>query len=94
MLNAARSGALNHMHYELLISEEAREQLRNLPKEVRKNIGRRLNDLQNGLSGDVKKLTVREHKYRLRVGAYRALFQLEGRTIFVYAVSHRKDVYE
>ncbi len=81
------------MHYDLVISEEAREQLRALPKPIRKNIGRRLDALQAGFSGDVKKLTAREHKYRLRVGSYRVLFQLEDATIFVYAVKHRKEAY-
>lgn len=81
------------MRYGLLISEEARDQLRALPKAMRRNIGQRLDVLQNGLSGDVKKLTAREHKYRLRVGSYRVLFQLGGSTIFVYAVKHRREAY-
>jgi hypothetical protein len=54
------------MLYKLLIGEEAREQLRSLPKSIRRNIGQRLESLQDGLAGDVKKLTAREHKYRLR----------------------------
>ena len=82
------------MPFELLISEEAREQLRALPKSIRKNVGRRLETLQKDFSGDVKKLTGREHKYRLRVGSYRILFRLEGQSIFVYAVKQRKDAYE
>ena len=82
------------MRYALYISEEARDHLRALPKPIRKTIGRRLDALQNNLSGDVKKLTGREHKYRLRVGSYRVLFQLEGSTIFVYAVKQRKEAYE
>jgi mRNA interferase RelE/StbE len=82
------------VRYNLLISDEAREQLRALPKPMRRNIGQRLDALQNGLAGDVKKLTAREHKYRLRVGNYRILFRLEGPTIFVYAVKHRKEAYE
>ena len=80
--------------YSLLISEEAREQLRTLPKPLRRNIGQRLDALQGGLAGDVKKLTAREHKYRLRVGSYRILFRLEGAVIFVYAVKHRREAYE
>ena len=80
--------------YSLLISEEAREQLRALPKPLRRNIGQRLDALQDGLAGDVKKLTAREHKYRLRVGSYRVLFRLEGPVIFVYAVKHRREAYE
>jgi len=82
------------VRYELLIAEEAREQLRALPKPVRRAIGQRLDALQSGFSGDVRKLTGREHKYRLRVGSYRVLFQLEGLTVFVYAVKHRKAAYE
>lgn len=82
------------MRYELFLGEEARNQIRGLPKAIRENIGHRLENLQQDLSGDVKKLTAREHKYRLRVRAYRVLFQLGGGTIFVYAVKHRKDAYE
>jgi mRNA interferase RelE/StbE len=82
------------MLYNLLIGEEAREQLRSLPKSIRRNIGHRLESLQDGLAGDVKKLTAREHKYRLRVGNYRVLFVLEGSTIFIYAVKHRREAYE
>ena len=81
------------MRYNLVISDEAREQLRAMPKSVRQNVGRRLDALQDSFSGDVKKLSAREAKYRLRVGSYRVLFQLEGTTIFVYAVKHRKEAY-
>lgn len=44
-----------NVHYTLAISEEARDQLRALPKEWRKRIGDRLTALQNNLAGDVKK---------------------------------------
>ena len=43
----------------LEIKEEARQQLRALPKEQRRNIGRRLDALQSNLSGDIKKLTAK-----------------------------------
>jgi mRNA interferase RelE/StbE len=81
------------MRYELVISDEARVQLRSLPKALRRSIGHRLDLLQDDLTGNVKKLSAQEKKYRLRVGAYRILFQLEGPTIFVYAVKHRRDAY-
>jgi mRNA interferase RelE/StbE len=45
------------------------------------------------LSGSVKKLKGSRNEYRLRVGDYRALFELEGRTATVYAVGNRKDIY-
>ena len=65
------------MRYRLEIKEEARQQLRALPKEKRRNVGRRLDTLQIDLSGDVKKLSAKAHEYRLRVGTLRVLFTLE-----------------
>lgn len=82
------------MRYNLIVGDEAKEQLRALPKPLRRNIGQRLELLQEGLTGDVKKLRAVQKKYRLRVGSYRVLFQLEGPAIFVYAVKHRREVYE
>jgi mRNA interferase RelE/StbE len=80
--------------YKLNVSEEAREQLRSLPKDRRQQIGEKLNALQHGLGGDVKKLHAAEDKYRLRVGKYRVLFRLEGNLIVIYAVKDRKEAYE
>jgi mRNA-degrading endonuclease RelE of RelBE toxin-antitoxin system len=54
------------MRYRLEIKEEARRQLRALPKEQRRNIGGRLDALQNDLVGNIKKLTGRTQEYRLR----------------------------
>jgi mRNA interferase RelE/StbE len=82
------------MSYRLEIKEEARQQLRALAKEQRRNVGRRLDALQRNLSGDVKKLTAKTHEYRLRVGSLRVLFTLEKNLISVYAVRDRKQAYE
>ena len=82
------------MRYRLEIKDEARQQLRALSKEQRQNVGRRLDMLQNNLTGDVKKLTGRTQEYRLRVGSFRVLFMLETDLISVYRVSDRKEVYE
>ena len=82
------------IEYRLALSEEAREQLRELPKDRRRQIGARLTLLQVNLTGDVKKLNAFENKYRLRVGKYRVFFRLEGGLIAVYSVKDRKDAYE
>ena len=82
------------MRYRLEIKEEARQQLRALPKDQRRNVGRRLDALQTNLSGDVKKLTAKTHEYRLRIGALRVLFTLEKDLVSVYAVRDRKKAYE
>jgi len=81
-------------NFELFLSDEALEQLRALPKELRRRIGERLNALESDFQGDIKKLTGTENKYRLRVGNHRVLFRLAGRQIQVYAVKDRKEAYE
>jgi mRNA interferase RelE/StbE len=86
-------GCNTTMRYRLEIKEEARQQLKTLPKEQRRNVGRRLDALQLDLSGDVKKLTAKTHEYRLRVGTLRVLFTLEKDLISVYAVRDRKKAY-
>ncbi len=66
------------MRYRLEIKEEARQQLRTLSREQRRNIGRRLDALQTNLSRDVKKLTAKTREYRLRAGSLRVLSTLEN----------------
>ena len=49
--------------------------------------------LEGNLGGDVQKLKGSKNEYRLRIGNYRALFELEGRVATVYAVGDRKEIY-
>ena len=82
------------MEYEIELLDEGRKQLRALPKPVRYAVGSRINQLQNDLAGDVKKLKGSKKKYRLRVGDYRVLFELEANRIVKYDVGDRKEIYE
>ena len=82
------------VRYRIEIKEEARRQLRALPRELRRNIGPRLDALQNDLAGDMKKLSAKTAEYRLRVGGFRVLFTLEKDLIVVYTVQDRKEAYE
>lgn len=82
------------MRYRIEISQKAREQLRAMPKELRRNIGGRMEILRDDLRGDVLKLKDKGSRYRLRVGSHRILFVLAGETIQVYAVKDRKEAYE
>ena len=43
---------------------------------------------------NLKKLTNFDPPYRLRVGNYRVLFDIEDNTITVYRVRHRKESYK
>ncbi|MFO7540585.1 MAG: type II toxin-antitoxin system RelE/ParE family toxin [Chloroflexota bacterium] len=49
--------------------------------------------LLDNLAGDVKHLTDFYPEYRLRVGDYRVLFEIEGNEVVIYRIRHRKDVY-
>src|SRR5438445_12807075 len=80
--------------YEMEIKDEARAALRALPDDIRRQIGFRLHLLQQDFSGDLKKLKGSKNEYRLRVGNYRVLFEMEGRRIVVYTVGPRKDIYQ
>jgi mRNA interferase RelE/StbE len=80
--------------YRLFISDEARAQIRALPEEFRRNIGHRIDLLQQEFSGDIKKLEGPRSHYRLRIGSHRVLFRMNADIIEVYAVKQRKNAYE
>ena len=82
------------VRYRIEISEKARDQLRALPKEVRRAIGYRMETMRDDLGGDVVKLRDKGSRYRLRVGTYRVLFVLAGDVIQGYAVKDRKEAYD
>ena len=50
--------------------------------------------LQLGLHGDIKRLHETEAMYRLRMGDYRVLFDVEGGVIVIRRIGNRKDVYD
>ncbi len=82
------------MRYRIEISAKARGQLRAMPKELRRNIGARIELLREDLHGDVVKLKDQGNRYRLRVGSFRVLFVLAEESIQLYAVRDRKDAYD
>jgi len=82
------------VRYHIDIPDAAKARLRAMPESARQEIGYRLFLLQEGLSGDVKKLRGSRNQYRLRIGNYRVLFELESDSITVYELGHRKDIYK
>lgn len=55
---------------------------------------RKISRLENGLTGNIKRLRQADFGYRLRMGDYRILFDVEDDTIVIQKIGHRKDVYE
>ena len=86
--------------YKLSYSNEAKEDLRKLPKYISKRIGDKLifYSHQKNIFNFAKPLYgVGEKRYRFRVGDYRILFTIEPDGIIVVlvilAIGHRKDIY-
>jgi len=82
------------MRYTVILTDEVKAQLRALPPAMRREIGHKPFLLKDNLSGDVQKLKGSKNEYRLRIGNYRALFELESRVATVYAVGDRKEIYQ
>ena len=88
---------MNSTKYKVFLESRADKQLRKLPLEDRERVLARIQKLKEGLLPelDVKKLKGYKDQYRLRVGEFRVLFELQPeRTIIVYAVLPRKKAYQ
>lgn len=81
------------MNYRIEFKPRAIKDLKGLPELERRRIMFRIEDLGENLSGDVKKLTNFSPEYRLRVGDYRVLFEIEGINVVIYRVLHRREAY-
>lgn len=81
------------MGYEIEFKPKAIKDLDSLPRETARRILEKAGRLQNNLQGDVKRLTNFTPEYRLRVGDYRVLFEVEGNRVVVYRIGHRREVY-
>jgi mRNA interferase RelE/StbE len=81
------------MRYTVVLTDEVKAGLHGLPLALRREISHRLFLLEDDLTGNLKKLKGSSDEYRLRIGDWRVLFVLEGRTVTVYAVGNRKDIY-
>ena len=81
------------MNYQIEIKPRAFKDLRGLPKAQANRILDAVEALHDNLAGDVKKLTNHTPEYRLRVGDYRILFEVESDIIVVYRITHRKNAY-
>ena len=82
------------MNYTVELKPRAIKDLRNLQRQDSSRIADALERLQSDMTGDVKKLTNFTPEYRLRVGQFRVLFEVEtGTRIVVYRIVHRREAY-
>ncbi len=74
--------------------EKALKELESLEVSIARRIIKSVNELsKNPFSKDVKKL-IGFNGFRLRVGSYRIIFNIDGNTINILKVGHRKNVYK
>ncbi len=87
------------MYYEVMIARRAAKELKKLPRQTRERIAEKIamlgHDPDNSAL-DVKPLeNLPAAHFRLRVGAYRVLFDREDdiRVIAIIRVAHRREAY-
>ena len=81
------------MKYLVQFKPKAIKDLGKLPIEVQNRILTKIETMEDNLQGDVKRLTNFTPEYRLRVGDYRVLFEIEGGIIIIYRIKHRQSAY-
>lgn len=84
------------MRYRIEFSPRAEVQFKQFPKELQIRLKHRIDTLsENPFPRGVKKLSAEENIYRLRIGDYRIIYQVQGNAllILILKLGHRKDVY-
>jgi mRNA interferase RelE/StbE len=81
------------MVYQVEFKPRALKDLKGIDRRDAHRVVEKIKAMRHDLAGDVKRLTNSTPEYRLRVGDYRALFEVEGDKVVIYRVRHRKDAY-
>lgn len=87
---------MSEHQWKVFVPERVDKKLSKLPPETRERMERALKQLaKNPFSHKVEKLKGEPERWRLRVGKYRIVFQLDKseRTVVITAIGHRRDVY-
>jgi mRNA interferase RelE/StbE len=80
----------------VIVQPPARRSLNRLPAKLRERILRALIRLEaDPFVGDVRKLSGQRDTWRLRIGDYRVIYEIEGDRLLVLVIriGHRRDVY-
>ncbi len=80
--------------FDIIWDKKAIKELEKLPPLVSKRIVMNVKELKEKFYlKDIKKLKG-SMEYRMRVGDYRVIFSLNGNTIWIVKVGHRKEIYK
>jgi mRNA-degrading endonuclease RelE of RelBE toxin-antitoxin system len=78
---------------QIVFSDEAKDDIRAIPKQIAMNILTAIHRLAESEAGDVKTLRGQQAEKRLRVGDFRVRFLEVGEKIRIQTVKNRKDAY-
>lgn len=81
--------------YQLLIRPSAEQDVRKLPRQVQVQVMLAIESLRTDPRPHGAKKMVSEFRWRLRVGNYRILYEIddEAKAVTIDRVRHRRDVY-
>ena len=83
--------------YKVEVKRTAAKELADLNPDLAKKILSALEELASKpMPRQSKKLTASRNSYRLRIGDYRVLYQVDKRSkkVVVFAVGHRREIYK
>jgi mRNA interferase RelE/StbE len=89
-----RPGSMSVTRYQIQYTESALDDLRRLPRRAASQVIRKIQRLESGLHGNIKRLQENDVAFRLRMGDYRVLFDVLADSIVIQRIGNRKDVYE
>ena len=82
------------MSFELSWKDGALKDLEKLDILLMKRIVKKIVEFaQSGSFHGIKRMYNSNNMYRLRVGYYRVIFEMNGNTIVILKVGHRKNIY-
>ncbi len=82
------------MTYTIYFRDVAKASLKRMSPDVSRRVLGKIERLRNDLAGDVKRLKAFVPNYRLRVGDWRVLFEVDSERIIVHDIKHRSEAYE
>ena len=85
------------MIYEIIITKYIQKQLDNLPNNIQERVYDKISQLAEEPRPDgVVKLKGYDNEYRIRIGDYRLVYEIQDEQLIVLLVQckHRRDVYK
>ncbi len=80
--------------FKIIYSSSSIEDLDALPKKQAAGMVKKIGRLSGGLVGDIKRLKDFDPAWRLRMGDYRILFDVEDDEIIIRRIKHRREAYD